>query len=236
MASGSRVLVYGGKGALGSAVVSYFKGKNWWVGSIDLFANEEADVNILITETESWTKQSEQVCGKVGEVLGDSKVDSILCVAGGWAGGNASSPDLVKNSDLMWKQSVWTSVIASSLAANYMKEGGVIVLTGAKAALEGTPGMIGYGLAKAAVHQLIKSLSSPDNGLPSNAIALGILPITLDTPMNRKFMSNADFSQWTPLDTVASKLFDWSEGKDRPPNGSLVQLVTTNGATEFINN
>ena len=32
-----------------------------------------------------------------------------------------------------------------------------------------------------------------------------------------------------------SKLFDWSEGKDRPPNGSLVQLVTTNGTTEFIN-
>ena len=75
MATGSRVIVYGGKGGLGSAVVSYFKGKNWvcmtsydnivtvfqWVGSIDLFANEEADVNILITETESWSKQSEQV-------------------------------------------------------------------------------------------------------------------------------------------------------------------------------
>lgn len=71
-------------------------------------------------------------------MLGESRVDSILCVAGGWAGGNASSPgnisisvyimerflliDLVKNSDLMWKQSVWTSVIASSLAASYMKE------------------------------------------------------------------------------------------------------------------
>jgi len=27
--------------------------------------------------------------------------------------------------------------------------------------------------------------------------------ITLDTPMNRKFMSKADFSSWTPLETVA---------------------------------
>ena len=29
------------------------------------------------------------------------------------------------------------------------------------------------------------------------------ISVTLDTPMNRKFMSTADFSQWTPLDTVA---------------------------------
>ena len=27
--AGSRVLVYGGKGALGAAVVKYFKEKNW---------------------------------------------------------------------------------------------------------------------------------------------------------------------------------------------------------------
>jgi len=28
---------------------------------------------------------------KVGEVLGSDKVDAIVCVAGGWAGGNAAS-------------------------------------------------------------------------------------------------------------------------------------------------
>jgi len=51
-----------------------------------------------------------------------------------------SNPDLVKNSELMWKQSVWTSVIASSLAASHLKDGGVVVFTGAQAALQGTPG------------------------------------------------------------------------------------------------
>lgn len=48
--------------------------------------------------------------------------------------------DLIKNSDMMWKQSVWTSVIAAKLAASHLKEGGLVTLTGAKAALEGTPG------------------------------------------------------------------------------------------------
>ena len=80
----------------------------------------------------------------MGEVLQDDKVDAIICVAGGWAGGNAASngklnffvngcvvlgvmyvchsTDLVKNSDLMWKQSVWTSVLAAKLASKHLKE------------------------------------------------------------------------------------------------------------------
>lgn len=63
--------------------------------------------------------------------------------------------------------------------------------------------MIGYGAAKAAVHHLTKSLSGKDSGLPTNAAAVAILPITLDTPMNRKWMPKADFSTWTPLEFVA---------------------------------
>lgn len=63
--------------------------------------------------------------------------------------------------------------------------------------------MIGYGMAKAAVHQLVKSLSAPKSGLPKDAKTVAILPVTLDTPMNRKFMPKADFSSWTPLEYVA---------------------------------
>ena len=51
--------------------------------------------------------------------------------------------------------------------------------------------MIGYGLSKAAVHQLTASLAQEKGGLPKDAHVSCILPITLDTPMNRKFMANA---------------------------------------------
>lgn len=62
--------------------------------------------------------------------------------------------------------------------------------------------MIGYGVAKSAVHHLTRSLAK-DGGLPEEAVAVAILPITLDTPMNRKWMPKADFSTWTPLEFVA---------------------------------
>lgn len=116
----------------------------------------------------------------------------MINVAGGWAGGKASDPDWVKNADLMWKQSVWSSAISGTLAARFLTPGGLLVLPGAKPAVSGTPGMMGYGMAKAAVHQLVKSLASDGSGLPDLACVLGILPVTLDTPMNRKFMPGAD--------------------------------------------
>lgn len=103
----------------------------------------------------------------------------------------------------MWRQSVWSSLISASLAAQHLKEGGLLTLTGAKAALEETPSMIGYGMAKAAVHHLTKSLAGKNGGLPEGAIAVAILPVTLDTPMNRKWMPKADFASWTPLEFVA---------------------------------
>ncbi|XP_076470164.1 dihydropteridine reductase-like [Babylonia areolata] len=233
MASG-RVLVYGGKGALGSACVKLFKSKNYWVASIDLSPNEEADANIVVKPAASWTDQEQEVSTRVAETLGDDKVDAILCVAGGWAGGNAASKELITSADNMWKQSVWTSVIASSLAARHLKTGGVLTLPGAQPSLGGTPGMIGYGLAKAAVHQLVKSLGQDNSGMPPDSIAVAILPVTLDTPMNRKWMAQADFSTWTPLEFVAELFAKWTGGVERPPSGSLVQLITKDSKTELV--
>ncbi|KAL7863600.1 hypothetical protein SRHO_G00125840 [Serrasalmus rhombeus] len=230
----SRVIVYGGKGALGSACVHYFKSKDWWVASVDIVANEEANANVLVKICESFTEQAEQVTSDVARLLGDQKVDAILCMAGGWAGGNCGSKDLYKNSDLMWKQSVWTSTISSHLASHHLKTGGLLTLAGAKASLSGTPGMVGYGMAKAAVHQLCQSLSGENSGLPAGAVAVAILPVTLDTPMNRKFMPDADFSSWTPLEYIAETFHSWATGSGRPASGSLIQLVTTGGKTEAM--
>ncbi|TMS17198.1 Dihydropteridine reductase [Larimichthys crocea] len=230
----NRVIVYGGRGALGSKCVQHFKSNGWWVASIDMVANEEANENVIVKMSESFTEQAGQVTTDVAQLLGEQKVDAILCVAGGWAGGSCSSKDLYKNSDLMWKQSVWTSTISSHLASLHLKPGGLLTLAGAKAALSGTGGMVGYGMAKAAVHQLCKSLAGKNSGMPSGATAVAILPVTLDTPMNRKFMPDADFSSWTPLEYIAEVFFGWATGVDRPASGSLMQLMTSGGETQAV--
>ena len=119
-----RVLVYGGRGALGNACISHFKNSNWWVGNIDVAASDHADANITVNPEESWVQQEASVVQALQQVLGGGeRVDAILCVAGGWAGGNAASKDLVKNADSMWKSSVWPSTITAHLGAQFLNEG-----------------------------------------------------------------------------------------------------------------
>lgn len=233
MSSNGRILIYGGRGALGSKCVSHFKANRYWVGSIDHRENAEADLNIIVDKTQSPEEQEKTVLESTGVVLDGCKLDGIFCVAGGWIGGSASK-DLVKNSDTMWNSSVISSLISTSLAVKHLNEGGILQLAGAKAALEGTPNMIGYGLAKNAVHYLTKCLANPNSGLPKNATVVSILPSTLDTPLNRKWMPNGDFTTWTPLEFVAEMFLSWVRGQNKPTSGSLLQLVTINCNTDII--
>ncbi len=39
------------------------------------------------------------------EVLEGQKVEGVVNVAGGWAGGNTQDKNWIKNAELMWKQS-----------------------------------------------------------------------------------------------------------------------------------
>ena len=147
-----KVVVYGGRGALGRMCVSSFKKRNIWVCSIGHGPNEEADASIVVPHTQDWEKHSTKVQTRLTQILNGHKLDGIFNVAGGWAGGNADSPDLVSNCNLMWQQAVWTSVVAANIAATHLNNGGVVVLCGALAAEKGTPNMMGYGMCKHSSH------------------------------------------------------------------------------------
>lgn len=62
-----------------------------WVGSIDLAENPEANANIVLQTSVDLIEQENELLSKIGSVLSDQKVDAVLCVAGGWAGGNSSN-------------------------------------------------------------------------------------------------------------------------------------------------
>ena len=137
----------------------------------------------------------------------------------------------------MYRQSVETSIISARLAAEFLNPegGGLLVLTGALAALKGTPGMIGYGLAKSAVINLVSSLAAcPESGLPAKSVVTAILPITLDTPANRSAMPKADLSAWTPCQELALKLLEWSKDVTLVKNGTLYKVETKANKTQFI--
>ncbi|CAH8487689.1 unnamed protein product [Schistosoma turkestanicum] len=222
-------------GATLEALVQFTQTINAWVCSVDFQENSDADENIVVGVSENSSTQEKAVKTNLETLLNGQKVDGIFCVAGGWVGGNAAAHDFLENCDTMWKKCVWSSSIAASLASKFLLASGLSVLTGAHAALQATPSMLGYGMAKAAVHQLTKSLAGQNSGLPYGSCVLAISPATLDTPMNRKWMPKADHSSWTATEKVAELFTTWlEESNNRPQSGSIIQLVTKNGITECI--
>jgi len=225
----SRVVVYGGNGALGRQCLAAFRRNKWETIQVD-FAPAESDVNIIVKPEQSPVEQQKLVQEALRR---QGLVDAVLCCSGGWAGGNAADEDLLPNTQSMISSSLYSSLICASLATpTYLKPKGVIMLPGAAAVdkAAGTAGMIPYGVAKAAVHQLLNSLNSSGSGLAPGATAFGIAPITLDTPMNRTNMPKADFSTWTPLEDLAEQIFQWTRA---PPAAGMYLCETRNGKTEY---
>lgn len=81
MASG-RVLVYGGRGALGAKCVTQLKAANFWVASVDLGENPEADVSVAVKTSETFVQQESDIVNAVSNALNNQKLDGIFCVAG----------------------------------------------------------------------------------------------------------------------------------------------------------
>lgn len=186
----------------------------------------------------------------------------MVCASGGWTGGGAGDkPEaLVTAVHQMTSVCLEPAITAAHIACKLLTPTGLLVLVGSEAAVHPTPGMLAYGMAKAATHHLLVSVSpaagsassaetekSP-NTIPPQARAIGILPKVLDTPNNRKWMSQgADTSTWTPLEEVAGKIAEWAqaqaqqrEGKGAgaaaaplmvPSSGSLVVPETAGGKT-----
>ncbi|KAI9217925.1 hypothetical protein BC828DRAFT_389993 [Blastocladiella britannica] len=223
-------LVYGGAGALGRTIVAHFKSLNWAVTSLDRAPNPDATTSVSLSSADGATSW-EAIAKEAGTSVTD--FDALVCVAGGWCGGNAAASDFVSSVETSVTQSIQTSAIAAHLAARHLRPAGLLVLTGSHAALSPTAGMIGYGMAKAAVHHLVGSLGAPNGGLPAGAKAVAILPVTLDTPMNRKFMPDADFTSWTPLETVAQQIATWANNTAAVPSGTLYSVLTKDSKTTF---
>ena len=110
-------LIFGGNGGLGRAIISHFKPAMTTI-SIDFTPNQDASHNIPYSSTVTVKELSKQI----HTILQGKKVDSIINVAGGWAGGNLTSEDLVEKTNLMFQQSVISCVIAGQLATQYLKE------------------------------------------------------------------------------------------------------------------
>lgn len=100
--------------------------------------------------------------------------------------------------------------------------GGRIVNISARPAVTPTPNLIAYTVAKAAVAAMTQSLAQE---VRSDRIWINaVLPSIMDTPANRRSMPEADFSRWPRVEQVAQSILYLAGPANELISGALVPV------------
>ena len=223
-----KLLVVGGSGSLGSALVRRFN-PTFNVTNIDFTINIDCQDNIVLDPC----KNPSQSLPILREHIKDQRFDSIICTAGGWAGDSIGSPEFIDTMQKMMSMNFWSTVTAAELARSNLIEEGIFISTGASLVFkEPCPTMLSYALSKNLVHNLHQILLYDPEFVEKQIHSICILPTVLDTKNNRSGNPDADYSCWLKPDKVAELLYMWVNSNNLPDNGAFINLEEKNGMLE----
>jgi NAD(P)-dependent dehydrogenase (short-subunit alcohol dehydrogenase family) len=224
--SGKRVVVTGGTGALGSAVVAKLLAAGATC-TVPYVHEAEAqsfpsrgDPNVTLIAVTDLADETQ-----VAKVYADLKPWASIHIAGGFAAGNVTDTDkkaLMAQID----SNLASCFLCCRAAAKGMLAagGGRIVNVAARPALEwrSGAGMTAYTVAKAGVAALTVALAEEvaKAGILVNAVA----PSIMDTPANRKAMPKANFEAWPKVDEVAATILFLASPDNHVTRGAIVPV------------
>jgi NAD(P)-dependent dehydrogenase (short-subunit alcohol dehydrogenase family) len=224
--SGNQVVVTGGTGALGSAVVGALLagGASCVVPYVhDAEAQRfphRGDPNVRLLAVSDLADEAQ-----VAKVYAGLKPWASVHIAGGFAAGKVGETG--KAALMAQIDSNLTSCFLCCRAAvNLMlaSGGGRIVNVAARPALEwrSGAGMTAYTVAKAGVAALTVALAEEvaKDGILVNAVA----PSTMDTPANRNAMPKANFEVWPKVEEVAATILFLASPDNRVTRGAIVPV------------
>ena len=227
--SGKHVVVTGGTGALGSAVVRNLVGAGATC-TVPYIVEAEAQrfehrgaKNVKLIRVPDLADEA-----SVTEVYQDVTPWASIHIAGGFAMGRVAETD---KAALMAQLD--TNLISCFLccraAVNAMRgkggnKGGRIVNVAARPALEwrGGAGMTAYTVAKTGVAALTVALAEEvaKDGILVNAVA----PSIMDTPANRVAMPKADHAAWPKVEEVAATILFLASPENTVTRGAIVPV------------
>ena len=203
-------VITGAGGAIGSKVAQYFAHRGWSLALFDRpsrVSNLEAQFPQSSVHGADLTN-SRQIHEATAEALSvHGKVDALLCIAGGFAMGEAISTDIGDIEQQFSKNFKTVFEVTTSLLPHMLnRQSGFILGIAAAAAIKGGIGMSAYGTSKGALVGYLRSLRAE---VEPSGIGVSILyPMgTVETPANCKAMAEANTKNWISRDQIAETIY-----------------------------
>jgi NAD(P)-dependent dehydrogenase (short-subunit alcohol dehydrogenase family) len=216
------VLVAGGTGALGTAVVHELLDAGHAIVATWIVPDERerlASLPVELVEADLFDAGAADAA-----VAAVKDLDAVVDLVGGFRSGprvHETDPDEFEGIIRLNLTPAFT-LARAAMPRMMERGGGAFVGVSARPALRPFPGAAGYITAKAAVLAFIRALDAEyrEHGIRCNAI----LPSVIDTPANREAQPDADWSKWVPAEEVAKVVRFLVSAESGPTSGAAIPV------------
>ena len=217
------VLVAGGTGALGTAVVKELVASGYPVGATWVVERERERLEGL--EGVELIKADLFDAGEAASaVAAVSDIGAVVNLVGGYAEGGRVHETEPDEFDRLMRLNLTPNVmLARAAVPRFLRRGGgAFVAVSARPAVRPFSGAAPYIVAKAAVLSFIQTLDAEyrQDRVRANAI----LPSVIDTPANRESQPKADFERWVKPEDIAKVVRFLISEESGPTSGAAVPV------------
>ncbi len=200
--AGRTVIVFGGTGALGSAVVKRTLDDDAAVVIADAATPKSSDERSSVRNVTVDALDEESVASCFDTL--DAAPWAVVNLIGGFAEGQAIADLDLSVLRRQLELNLVTAAVITKYAVRHIKAGGFggrIVHTSSRVATQDGHDGFSYSVSKLAVVRLVEATAAEvrDDSITVNCV----MPSIIDTPANRSSMPKADYAKWPRADQVA---------------------------------
>jgi NAD(P)-dependent dehydrogenase (short-subunit alcohol dehydrogenase family) len=222
------VLVTGGTGALGRAVVDAFLGAGWRVECTWLLPEERERVaareGLELVEADLFDEAAVAKVVERAAAVEDAPLRAVVNLVGGYFQGPLVQDLSLADFERQFRLNVHPTFLVTRAALPPLVDagGGSIVCMSARAAERPFAGASGYVASKAAVLAFAQAVAVEyrDRGVRCNAV----LPSVIDTPANRAAEPDADHSRWVAPAAIARVILFLCSQESQAVSGAAVPV------------
>jgi NAD(P)-dependent dehydrogenase (short-subunit alcohol dehydrogenase family) len=222
------VLVTGGTGALGGAVVDAFLDDGWrvvctWVVPRERVRMGERD-GLELIEADLFHEEQVEAAVREAAATGGAPLRAVANLVGGYLAGPRAEELTLEQFEGQFRLNLRPTFLVTRAALPWLVKagGGGIVCMSARAAERPFAGAAAYASSKAAVATFARCIAVEyrDEGVRCNAV----MPSVIDTPANRAAEPDADHSRWVQPAEIARVILFLCSEDSAPMSGAAVPV------------